>query len=114
MKYFATAISIAVIWATGLSSAQASCYGYRGSFGPERIRLQDKKNGYINVRVSRSVEGKVVGKLRHGQRIRTIKFVENHIDMCGGFMYIQFQDSQGRIIYGWVLGDLLLSAMGKL
>jgi hypothetical protein len=85
--------------------AEASCYGYNGS-RQERIKLQDKTNGYIKVWATKSLKGQMVGRLRHGEVIKTLKYVEG--PYCGGSIYIRFKNSQGRIAYGWVFSDALV------
>jgi hypothetical protein len=107
MKHLAAIALAATIWTIGLNPALASCYGYVGS-RQETIKLQDRKDGYINVWSTKSLKGKLAGKLKHGQVIKTLRYVDNGI--CGGSVYIRFQNSQGRTVYGWVFSDILLSS----
>jgi hypothetical protein len=102
------AIGFAIVLLTGninTRSAEASCYGYKGS-RQERIKLQDKTNGYIRVWATKSLKGQMVGRLRHGEVVKTLKYVEG--PYCGGSIYIRFKNSQGQIAYGWVFSDALV------
>jgi hypothetical protein len=110
MKHLAAIALAATIWTIGLNPALASCYGYVGS-RQERIKLQDRKNGYLRVWDTKSLKGQIVGKLKHGQVIKTLKFVEDEV--CGGSVYIRFRDSRGRTAYGWVFSDILLASVER-
>ncbi len=91
-----------------VDAAQASCYGYNGS-RQERIKLQDRQTGYIRVWATKSLKGRMVGKLRHGEVIRTLKFVEDPV--CGGAIYIKFRNDKGQTAYGWVFSDVLVASI---
>ena len=91
-----------------IGTAQASCYSYNGS-RQERIKLQDKQTGYIRVWATKDLTGRMVGRLRHGEVVRTLKFVENPV--CGGAIYIRFRNNKGQIAYGWVVGDVLVTSI---
>lgn len=88
-----------------IGSAQASCYSYKGS-RQERIKLQDKQTGYIRVWATKDLTGRMVGKLKHGEVIKTLKFVE--APNCGGSIYIKFRNNKGQTSYGWVFSDVLV------
>jgi hypothetical protein len=90
------------------SPAQASCYGYNGS-RQERIKLQDQKTGYIRVWATKDLKGRMVGRLRHGEVITTLKFVEDPV--CGGAIYIKFRNNKGQVAYGWVFSDVLVGSI---
>jgi hypothetical protein len=107
MKLLATIALIATLWSIELAPVRASCYGYVGS-RQERIELQDKQNGYLRVWATKDLKGKMVGKLKHGQVIETLKFVEDRV--CGGSIYIQFRNNKGQLVYGWVFSDALIAA----
>jgi hypothetical protein len=100
------AIGLAItLLGTSIDPAQASCYGYVGS-RQERIKLKDKTNGYIRVWATKELKGQMVGRLRHGEVVKTLKYVEG--PYCGGSIYIKFTNSQGRIAYGWVFSDIFI------
>jgi hypothetical protein len=106
-----TAIGLAMtllVMNVNVGTARASCYGYNGS-RQERIKLQDKQTGYIRVWATKSLKGQMVGKLRHGEVIKTLKFVEDPV--CGGSVYIRFRNSKGQIAYGWVFSDVLIASI---
>jgi hypothetical protein len=109
-----TAIGLAMTLLVGnvnVDTVRASCYSFSGTV-PARIRLQDKKTGYIRVWATKSLKGQMVGKLRHGEVIRTLKFVEDPV--CGGSVYIKFRNSKGQIAYGWVFSDVLVASIEEL
>jgi hypothetical protein len=91
-----------------IDTVRASCYGYIGS-RQERIKLQNKQTGYIRVWATKNLTGRMVGRLRHGQVVRTLKFVEDPI--CGGSIYIKFRNSKGQTVYGWVNSDILVTSI---
>ncbi len=107
MKLLAAIALAATMWAIELSPVRASCYAYVGS-RQERIELQDKQNGYLRVWATKSLKGEMVGKLKHGQAIKTLKYVDNQI--CGGSIYIRFRNNKGQLSYGWVFSDALIAA----
>ncbi|WP_310410050.1 hypothetical protein [Chamaesiphon sp. OTE_8_metabat_110] len=106
-----TAIGLAMTLLVGnvnVDTVQASCYSYNGS-RQEQIKLQDKQTGYLRVWATKSLKGRMVGKLRHGEVIRTLKFVEDPV--CGGAVYIKFRNNKGQTAYGWVFSDVLVASI---
>jgi hypothetical protein len=91
-----------------VGAVRASCYSYNGS-RQERIKLQDKQTGYIRVWATKSLKGRMVGQLRHGEVVRTLKFVED--PNCGGAIYIKFRNSKGQTAYGWVFSDVFVTSI---
>jgi hypothetical protein len=85
---FAIVLSISNI---NTRPAEASCFGYKGS---------------RQERATKSLKGQMVGRLRHGEVVKTLKYVEG--PYCGGSIYIRFKNSQGQIAYGWVFSDALV------
>lgn len=110
MKRIATIGLMATLLAmsVNIGTAQASCYGYNGS-RQERIKLQDKQTGYIRVWATKDLKGRMVGQLRHGEVIKTLKFIEDPV--CGGAIYIRFRNNKGRTAYGWVFSDVLVTSI---
>jgi hypothetical protein len=107
MKLLAAIVITTTLWGIQLAAVRASCYSYIGS-RQERIELQDKQNGYLRVWATKDLKGKMVGKLKHGEVIKTLKFVDNGV--CGGSIYIQFRNSKGKMADGWVFSDALIGA----
>ncbi len=93
---------------TNIGTVRASCYGYNGS-RQERIKLENKQTGYIRVWATKNLTGRMVGRLRHGEVVRTLKFIENPV--CGGAIYIKFRNSKDQTIYGWVFSDILVTSI---
>jgi hypothetical protein len=110
MKRIATIGLIATLLAVSVNigTAQASCYSYNGS-RQERIKLQDEQTGYIRVWATKDLKGRMVGRLRHGEVIKTLKFVEDPV--CGGAIYIKFRNNKGQTAYGWVFSDVLVTSI---
>jgi hypothetical protein len=108
MNRFAVLGLAAILWTSSLNNQTvwASCYGYKGS-RQERIKLEDKKNGFVRVWATQNLSrSKMVGRLRHGEVVTTLKFVEDPV--CGGSVYIRFRNSKGKIAYGWVFSDVFV------
>jgi hypothetical protein len=97
-----------LVVSVNIGTAQASCYSYKGS-RQERIKLQDKQTGYIRVWATKDLKGRMVGQLRHGEIIKTLKFVEDPV--CGGAIYIKFRNNKGQTAYGWVFSDVLVMSI---
>jgi hypothetical protein len=110
MKRIATIGLMATLLAVSvdIGTAQASCYGYNGS-RQERIKLQDKQTGYIRVWATKDLKGRMVGRLKHGEVITTLKYVDNSV--CGGSIYIKFRNNKGQTAYGWVFSDVLIGSI---
>ena len=110
MKRIATIGLIATLLVVSVNSgtAQATCYGIT-RFRQERIKLQDKQTGYIRVWATRDLEGRMVGRLRHGEVVKTLKSVK--YQNCGEAIYIKFRNNKGQTAYGWVFSDVLLMSI---
>ena len=109
MKRIAT-LGLAITLLTvniNIGTVRASCYGYIGS-RLEQIKLQDKQTGYIRVWATKALNGRMVGRLRHGEVVKTLKFVED--PNCGGAIYIRFRNNKGQTAYGWVFSDILIGS----
>jgi hypothetical protein len=91
-----------------VDTAWASCYSYNGS-RQERIKLQNKQTGYIRVWATKDLKGRMVGRLKHGEVVRTLKFVAD--PNCGGAIYIRFRNNKGQTAYGWVFSDVLVTSI---
>jgi hypothetical protein len=112
MKRIATIGLMATLLAVSVNigTAQASCYGITGFRQVQaRIKLQDKQTGYIRVWATKNLKGRMVGQLRHGEIIKTMKFVEDPV--CGGYVYIKFRNNKGQTAHGWVFSDVLLTSI---
>lgn len=98
MKCVTYVVIVLIFWN---NPVQASCYSW-GSGDTSTINLKDKRDGYYRIWKDKK-NSKLAGKLRHGDKIKVISFIE---DNCGGDVYLE-AIVNGRKIRGWTFSDSL-------
>lgn len=76
----------------------ASCYEWT----PGDVSIINKENDYYETWKDKK-HLQLVAKLRHGTKIKVIKFIEG---ACGGDVYLEAK-VKGRTIRGWTNSDIL-------
>jgi hypothetical protein len=94
--YVVTAL---ILWT---NPVRASCYGWEAN-DISTIHLEDKRNSYYRIWKDKK-RSKLAAKLRHGDKIKVIKFIEGD---CGGDVYLEAV-VKGRTIRGWTDSDELV------
>jgi hypothetical protein len=100
-------VYVALVVGFGGEPVRASCYGWNPG-DISTINLEDKENGYYRIWKNRkNIQDKnnlqLVAKLRHGSKIKVIKFIEGD---CGGDVYLETK-VKGRAVRGWTDSDEL-------